>query len=154
MTGSSSCAARRGIPAAERPDMRPILAVALILAAAASLAVAAPAFGQAPGKLVCSPETVIRCPEPGKCDTRPASSRDKEELLVLDFAAKKASIRRDGKDTEFGDIGEIREADGKRHFTVKEGPDPIVMVLHADGRLDGELDGGRRRFVARCASAT
>jgi hypothetical protein len=132
--------------------MRPIPAAAFALASA--LSAAAPAAAAPSGKLLCSPETVSRCAEPGKCETRPASARDKEELLLLDFAAKKASIRRDGKDTAFGDIGEIREDGGKSHFTVKEGPDPIVMVLHPDGRLDGELDGGQRRFVARCASTT
>ena len=43
-------------------------------------------------KIGCTPDKVTRCSSDDKCESRDASAKDKAEVLVIDFAAKKASV--------------------------------------------------------------
>ena len=83
------------------------LLAGLVLAAAVSApALAQTDFLEAP-KVACLPDSVTRCSN-GQCTTRPATQRDKADVLVIDFATKKVSIRRGGGPARRGANGVAR----------------------------------------------
>lgn len=130
---------------------RRALALAALLAGALA---PPPALAQAAQKLACAPVTVTRCDEAGKCETREATAREKEDVLTLDFAAGKATMRRGERERPLGDIADMKEQDGKRSFVIRSGErDRVELTLDAAGKLEGKRDGGRRGFVAQCAPA-
>jgi hypothetical protein len=91
----------------------------LLLGLACGLGFASAAAGQdlttAP-KVACTPESVTRCEAADKCTTRPASARDKGEVLVIDFGAKAASINRNGATKKFADV--IRRGRQRRRAQI------------------------------------
>ncbi len=115
------------------------LLAGLALAAAASQ----PAFAQtdflkAP-KVACSPESVTRCSN-GKCTTKTATAKDKSDILVIDFAGKKASVRRGSDAKPFADIVDETLEGENRRFALAEpgkpnGGDKLSATLTKAGRL-------------------
>jgi hypothetical protein len=129
------------------------------LAFALGLALGSPALAQsnfltAP-KIGCTPDTVTRCSAADKCETRPASDKDKNEVLVLDFSAKKASIRAPDKTQEFGEIAGDQVADGERRFSIRpagatDDSRAVKIMLKGDGKLTLFLGGNLNRADATC----
>lgn len=122
----------------------------LALAAAVALALAAPAAAQtdftAAAKVECTPESVTRCEAPDKCTTRPASARDRGEVLILDFAGKKASIRRGGEVKEFATISGDKVEDGLRRIEMAASgnTESLAMTLAKDGKLTVLVGNGNK----------
>ena len=98
------------------------VSAALGAAFAAALAFAPQAAAQTDfltaGKIACTPESVTRCSEPGKCTTRAASAGDKNETLIVDFAGKKISIRKGGDAKPFADLAEDQVSGEVRRFVL------------------------------------
>ena len=123
--------------------------------AVAPLAAAQTNFLTVP-KVACTPDTVTRCSAADKCETRPASDKDKNEALVLDFAAKKASIRAPDKSQELGEIAGDTVVDGERRFTVRQpgatdDSRAVKIALKGDGKLTLFMgDGNLNRANATC----
>ena len=129
--------------------MQPLALTGSALAAALALALSPPAAAQSDfttaGKVECTPESVTRCEAPDKCTTRPASATDTGEVLILDFAAKKASIRRGGEVKEFATISaDSVEADMRRITMTAGGNDTLTMTLAKDGKLTVLIGGGNK----------
>jgi hypothetical protein len=125
----------------------------LALAALALAAASAPAFAQAQ-KYSCVPNTMTACSAPGKCESQPATAQDKQELMVLDFAAKKVSIQKGTAMNPFGDIENDRMEGDKRLFSLKPQGAPQGMEMElAAGKLTGKLDGNGSNFTADCTAA-
>jgi hypothetical protein len=114
------------------------------------------------GKVICSPERMTRCDEQGKCEAREATDRDRRQLLILDFAGKKAIERRedaekaDAREREIGVITEDAIAGNVRTVVVRrakadaDAPPVISATLDGAGKLLGESRRGRQRFEAIC----
>jgi hypothetical protein len=125
----------------------------LALAAAAS----APAFAQADflnaTKVACAPNSVTRCSN-GQCTTRTANQRDKADILVIDFAGKKASVRRGGEARPFADIVEDAQAGDERRFVLgepgKAGGERVKASLSKAGRLTLVIGTDGRKGEATC----
>lgn len=127
----------------------------LLLAAAASVLLAAPAFAQAQ-KIACTPNASTMCQANGKCETEPASATDKEEIMVLDFAAKKAETRKGGKMEPLGEIVDDRMDGAKRLFGIKLVGMPMVLQSELEGaKLTGKMsnEGATLTLVFDCAAA-
>lgn len=109
---------------------------------ALAVAASAPAFAQADfrkaPKVACAPDSVTRCAN-GQCSTRAATPRDKSDVLVIDFAAKKVSIRRGGEAKPFADIVEDAEDGDRRRFVLgepgKANGERVRASLSRSGRL-------------------
>jgi hypothetical protein len=129
------------------------LALSAVAVSALAAALAAPAFAQAQ-KFSCIPNTMTACSAPGKCESQPATAQDKQELMVLDFAAKKVMIQKGANSNPFGNIENDRMEGDKRLFSVKpEGaPQGLEMEL-AGGVLTGKLDPNGSKFTADCTAA-
>lgn len=131
------------------------LLAGLALAAAA----AAPAFAQADflkaPKVACSPESVTRCSN-GQCTTKPATPRDKSDVLVIDFSEKKASVRRGSEAKLFADIVEEKVEGEERRFALAEpgkpgGGEKLSATLTKAGKLRLAIGGDGSRAEAACA---
>ena len=123
-----------------------------------ALAVALPAAAQEPQKYTCVPHEMVRCGADGKCETRQAGERDKRNTMVLDFAARRASVMEGDKEDAAGDIVDLKVESGTRRFVLRRiggsGNDPpIAMTLDATGLLSWSRDDGRVRLTARCTAA-
>lgn len=132
--------------------MRPIPAIVAAALALVATATAARAL-EPPIRFVCVPETLTRCSAPGACESRPPTESEKAELLVLDFTNRRVAVRAGGKDEAYATIVDLREEGGKRLFGIKpnQGSEITRAALAADGRMEGSIGDGSRRFVARCA---
>jgi hypothetical protein len=108
-------------------------------------------------KIACAPERMTRCKEPGvECVTREAGERDKAQLLVLDFAGKKALLSRDGEERPFGDVMEDRVDGAVRRIVVARPQNPqetLSLTLRKDGKMDGVRDSGRIKMEVTCKPA-
>jgi len=131
------------------------LLAGLVLAAAVSApALAQTDFLEAP-KVACLPDSVTRCSN-GQCTTRPATQRDKADVLVIDFATKKVSIRRGGEARPFADIVEHERAGGERRFVLgepgKAGGERVKGSLTKAGKLTLEIGTDGSRGEATCTA--
>ena len=132
------------------------------IAAAALAADALPAAARTGGLLaaasvVCTPERVTRCDAAGKCTSRDAIARDRQDLLVIDFAAKEAFERNGGKRSKVGPVIEDRVESGVRRFGIRDGSEVTQMSLTADGELTltSVEEGGRKHIAhARCTAGS
>lgn len=115
------------------------LLAGLALAAAAS----SPAFAQADflkaPKVACSPESVTRCSN-GQCTTKAATAKDRSDVLVVDFAGKKASVRRGSEAKPFADIVDEKLEGEERRFSLAEpgkngAGDKLSATLTKAGKL-------------------
>lgn len=123
------------------------------VSAVALVAAAQPAFAQAQ-KFSCVPNTLTACQAPGNCRAQPASAQDKEERMVLDFAAKKVSIQKGANSQPFGDIENDRMEGDKRLFGVKPQGAPKAMEMELAGMvLTGKMDDNGSKFTADCTAA-
>jgi hypothetical protein len=115
----------------------------VVLGLASGLGLASAALAQADlttvAKVSCTPESVTRCEAADKCTTRPASARDKSELLVLDFGAKVASIVKNGDSKKFADLVDDAASGDERKFALTEGGKPDGMKLAGSLTKDGKL---------------
>lgn len=136
------------------PHVSAALGAALTLALAGS-ATAETDLTAAP-KVSCTPESVTRCEAADKCTTRPASARDKGEVLVLDFAAKIASVKRGSESKKFADLVEDTVAGGERKFALAEGGKADGMklagTLTKDGKLTLAIDQNGSKALALCVA--
>jgi hypothetical protein len=137
------------------------LAVILVSRAFAALvalsALAPPAFAQADflkaPKVACAPDSVTRCSAADKCTTRPASAKDKSDLLVIDFAAKKAAVRRAGEAKPFAEIVEEQVSGEERRFTLAQpgnSGERLRATLSKSGKLSLAIGGDGNRAEAVC----
>lgn len=106
-------------------------------------------------KIACTPEKITRCTSDDKCESRDASAKDKSEVLVIDFAGKKASVRSGGKQEPFGDIDGDEVTGEERRFSVREpgaadDSKAVKMTLSRSGKLTILIDGNRHRAEATC----
>ncbi len=109
---------------------------------ALAAAVSSPAFAQADflkaPKVSCLPDSVTRCSN-GQCTTRAANQRDKADILVIDFAGKKVSVRRGSEARPFADIVEDTQAGDERRFVLgepgKAGGERVKASLTKAGKL-------------------
>jgi hypothetical protein len=104
------------------PFMKPQIHAAIVLAAAFAWPQSAAAQTDflKVAKVACTPESVTRCTEPGKCTTRAASAGDKTETLIVDFAGKKVTIRKGGDAKPFADVADEQVNGDVRRFVVAE----------------------------------
>jgi hypothetical protein len=128
------------------------------LAALAGLALAGPAAAQgdilkAP-KIACAPESVTRCEAADKCTTRPASAKDKADILIIDFAAKKATVRRAEGAQPFADIVDEQVSGDQRTFALAQSgkADSLKLAgtLDKSGKLTLAIDGNGSKALATC----
>lgn len=106
-------------------------------------------------KIACTPDRITRCPAPDKCESKDATAQDKAELLVVDFTAKKASVRKAGQAKEFGDVVDDKVSGEMRTFSVKSGggsAEMLAITLTKAGKLTLLLDGEKHRAEATCAA--
>jgi hypothetical protein len=138
--------------------MKILLAVAIV----APLAGATPALAQSgdllsANSIACTPERVTDCESADKCTSRDATARDKQDLLVIDFAAREAFVRNAGKRSDVGPVIEDRIVGGVRRFGIRDGSQVTQMSLAADGALTLTLveEGGRQYIAhARCTAGS
>ncbi len=127
-----------------------------ILLAAAAVLLAGPAFAQAPQKVACTPNASTMCQPNGKCETEPASASDKEEIMMLDFGAKKAETRKGSKMEPLGDIVDYKEEGAKRLFGIKLVGMPMVLQSELENmKLTGKMsnEGSSLTLVFDCAAS-
>jgi hypothetical protein len=108
-------------------------------------------------KIGCVPDKVTRCSSDDKCESRDASAKDKGEVLVIDFAEKKASVRSGDKVQPFGTIVGDQVTGEERRFSIQAGTDvskAIAITLSRSGKLTLLLDGNRHRAEATCTPAS
>ena len=104
-------------------------------------------------KIGCAPDKVTRCSSDDKCESRDASAKDKAEVLVIDFAEKKAGVRSGDKVQPFGTIVGDQVTGEERRFSIQAGTDTskaIAITLSRSGKLTLLLDGNRHRAEATC----
>jgi len=123
------------------------------------IALAQPAAAQdltTAAKVECVPVSVTRCTEPGKCTTRQATDRDKSDVLVIDFTAKKASMRRGTETRQGGDVVEDKVVDGVRRVVMTAGSrgDKINITLTKEGKLAIDRGGGNTADATCTAAAS
>jgi len=109
------------------------------------------------GKIACTPDKVTRCSSDDKCESRDASAKDKAEVLVIDFTAKKASVRAAGKVQEFGDVAGDEVNGEERRFSIRQpgatdDSKSVKITLSRMGKLTLLLDGNRHRAEATCTA--
>ncbi len=121
-------------------------------------ALATPAYAQgdfltAP-KVACTPDSVTRC-SGGQCTTKPATAKDKGEVLVIDFAAKKVSVRAGGKVNPFAEIAEDQVSGEERQFALAPGEgkngERLRAKLSKAGKLSLAIGADGSRAEATCA---
>lgn len=121
--------------------------LAFVSAAAAQDLTAAP-------KVACTPDSVTRCESADKCSTKPATAGDKAEVLVIDFGAKAASIRRNGDTKKFADVIDEGVSDGARKFSLAEGGKTdglkLAGTLDKSGKLTLTIDRNGSKAQATC----
>lgn len=132
-----------------------------LLGLGCGLALAQPAAAQsdfltAP-KVACAPDSVTRCTAADACTTRPASARDKAEILVIDFAGKKVSVRKDGDTKPFGNVIDEQVSGGLRRFAVTEsgrsgGGEKLAMTLSQSGKLTLLIGSDGNKAEATCVA--
>ncbi len=133
------------------------------LAILALTAAAAPARAQGVDflnaeKITCRPERVTRCDRNGGCRVIEATEADKNEALVVDFAARTFVVQRGDKARPVGDITEDKMVDGERRFIIAwtrpsdQGSRVGRMVLTRNGKLSGTNTEGGNSFEATCES--
>ncbi|MCW5772853.1 MAG: hypothetical protein KIT16_14510 [Rhodospirillaceae bacterium] len=123
-----------------------VLGVALVpVAAAQNALLTAP-------KVACTPDRMTRCTAADQCTTTAATAKDKTEVLVIDFAAKKASIRKNGQAKEFGAVIDETVEGGIRKFAVGQGSQKMLMTLTGDGKLTLMMGGAGNRAEATCTA--
>ena len=105
-------------------------------------------------KIACTPDRITRCTAPDKCESKDATMQDKLEVLIIDFAAKKASVRKSGDTKEFGDVVDEKVDGDVRKFSVKAGGagEALAISLTKEGKLTLLLDGDKHRAEATCAA--
>jgi len=139
-----------------RHDMKPQLIVAFGVAFGLALppAAAQTADFLTVAKIACAPDRITRCSAPDKCESKDASPQDKAELLVIDFAAKKAAVRKSGETKPFGDVVDEKVSGDIRSFSVKAGggSESLAITLTKEGKLTLLLDGDKHRAEATCAA--
>ena len=105
-------------------------------------------------KIACTPDSVTRCESADKCSTKPASARDKSEVLVIDFGAKAASIRKNGELKKFADVIDEGVKDGARRFSLAEGGKAdrpkLGGTLDKSGKLTLSIDQRGSQAQATC----
>jgi hypothetical protein len=105
-------------------------------------------------KVACTPDSVTRCEAADKCSTKPATARDKSEVLVIDFGAKAASIRKNGEARKFADIIDEGVSGGVRRFSLAEGgkADGLKLAgsLDKSGKLTLAIDRNGSKAQATC----
>lgn len=75
-------------------------------------------------KIICTPERFASCKKDGACQWKPASARDRATKLMIDFAAGKAFLLREGREPRaFGNLYTVAMKDGRRTFVVARKPD-------------------------------
>jgi hypothetical protein len=139
-------------------EFPPVLLISrLLLGLACGLGFASAAAGQdltAAPKVACTPESVTRCEAADKCTTRPASARDRGEVLVIDFGAKAASINRNGATKKFADVIDEGVSDGARKFSLAEGGRgdglKLAGTLDKSGKLTLTIDRNGSKAQAIC----
>jgi hypothetical protein len=108
-------------------------------------------------KIACTPDSVTRCEAADKCSTKPASARDKSEVLVIDFGAKTASIRRNGEAKKFADVIDEGVSDGARKFSLAEGGKTdgpkLGGTLDKSGKLTLSIDQNGSKALATCVQS-
>lgn len=122
------------------------------LAAAAILSLALPGAAVAETtdfltvkKVVCSPDRVTRCKSAGvECESKDATPRDKANLLVIDFGAKKVFTRRENDEKPFGIVLGRSAEDTKN---------TLVFHLTKDGKMSGTRNEGLIKMEATCKPA-
>jgi len=137
---------------------------ALGLAAALAFAVALPEAALAQPadfltvkKVACAPERMTRCKEGGvECESKEASAGDKKQLLVIDFAVKKAVMRREGEERPYGDVGEEKvEGDIRTIVIVRqqgERKNLVTFRLDKSGKMESTQNEGRVKLEVTCAA--
>lgn len=133
------------------------------LAFVAAIAVVAPVMAQttdfmtAP-KISCVPDRMTRCKSPGvECETRETSERDRAQPLVIDFAAKKAFISRDGKESAFADVTEDKVEGEARRVVLAPGQEArnaLVFLLQKSGKMEGTREEGRIKMETTCKAVS
>jgi TolA-binding protein len=133
------------------------LSHALLLATAASgfaAAAAAQADLLTARKIACTAVNSTTCTAPGKCTTEAASAQDKSEVLVIDFAGKIASLRKDGKLEKFADVLEDKVSGDVRSIVMgdatKKDTDTVAASLGKDGKFVLSLDKDGSKAEAAC----
>jgi hypothetical protein len=132
-------------------------AVGLVFSLAFSLPAAAETdFLKAP-KVACAPDRMTRCKSPGsECETREASEGDKKQLLVIDFTAKKAVMRRERGERPYGDVGEEKvEGDTRVIVLVRERGErktSLTFRLKGNGKMESTQNEGRVKLEISCVA--
>lgn len=141
--------------------MKSLLAAALggaLTLAVPAASVAQPADFLTAKKVACAPERMTRCKSPGvECETREASAGDKRQLLVIDFAAKKAFMRRESGERPFGDVAEDTIAGEVRTIALVRGAgerkSTQIYRLRKDGKMESTRNEGRLKLEITCTAA-
>jgi hypothetical protein len=104
-------------------------------------------------KVACTPDRMIQCSAANKCATKAATDTDKAEKLVLDFAARKSAVRKNGKEEGFATIVDEKVAGNLRQFSLQSGENKderMAATLSADGKLTLMVGGNASRAEATC----
>src|SRR5689334_12087035 len=101
-----------------------------VLLAAAALFCAAPALAQsdlltAP-KVSCTIVSVTECTGPGKCTTESAGEEAKAAPLIIDFAAKTVSQKKEGKLEKLADVLEDKAGGATRNLVLGDAAKPNI----------------------------
>lgn len=108
-----------------RPDRALLPVLALVVS---------PAAAAADEKLVCVPESLALCTAIDRCRPQTVTAEDKKDVMLIDFAAKSAAYRKDGKVYLTLDIVEDRREGARRVLAIQAKNAP-------DTRADLELEG-------------
>ena len=138
--------------------MKSLTRAALLVVAASGFA--APAAAQADlmtaTKIACTAVSTTTCTGPGKCTTEAASAKDKAEVLVIDFAGKVASVRKEGKLEKFADIVEDKVSGDTRTIVMGEAgkadSEKVPATLGKDGKFTLTLDKDGSKADATCVA--
>ncbi len=131
---------------------------AFVIVSAAALAAAAPhaALAQADfltaKKVACTPVQMVECDAQNQCKATPVTEKDKTEILVLDFAAKKGAIRVGSEAKPFGDVAGDKVEGGMRSFELGESGNMIKATLDKAGKLVLYVGGNQSRAEATCVA--
>jgi hypothetical protein len=101
-------------------------------------------------KVACTPERATRCSAPGNCTTRTASPRDKEEVLIIDFADRKIMVRKAGGTKQFAEVVDDQPNGDLRRFAMaqpsgaKGAGEKVAVTLSKSGTLTIVLGNGNK----------
>ena len=133
--------------------MKPLAIVsALALVAAAPHAASAQGDFLTAKKVSCTPVQMLECDAQNQCKGTPVTEKDKTEILVLDFGAKKGSIRIGGETKPFGDVTEEKVEGESRTFLLGESGSTVKGTLDKAGKLTLFLGGPQSRAEATCVA--